>query len=105
MARFDTRAAPGSGSSRASKCAGAGRVETESSQALTGASELRDVVEPALARALVVAAEAQRWDVVVQIAAELQASRESRRVANVGQGISTRPKAVSPLVRGRPSEM
>jgi len=32
-----------------------------------------DVVEPALARALVLAAEALRWDVVVQIATELRA--------------------------------
>ena len=40
--------------------------------------ELRNVVEPALARALVLAAEAQRWDVVLGIAAELQARREDR---------------------------
>jgi hypothetical protein len=59
---------------RAPKCAIDGRVETESSDAY----ELRDVVEPALARALVLAAEAQRWEVVVQIAAELQARRQTR---------------------------
>ena len=70
--------APGSGSSRASKCAIAGGVGTESSQGFQDAYELRDVVEPALARALVLAAEAQRWDVVMQIATELQARRQAR---------------------------
>jgi hypothetical protein len=63
---------------RASKCAIAGGVGTESSQTSSGEYELGDVVEPALARALVFAAEAQRWDVVVQIATELQARREAR---------------------------
>lgn len=90
-------------SSRASGCADGGRVETESSQTPSGEYEVGDVVEPALVRALAVAAEAQRWDVVVQIAAELQARRESRER---GQSISTRSKAASPLVcRGKPSEM
>jgi hypothetical protein len=37
----------------------------------------RDVVEPALARALVLAAEAQRWELVAQIAAELAARRST----------------------------
>jgi hypothetical protein len=40
---------------------------TESSEAY----ELSDVVETAVARALVLAAEAKRWDVVMQIAGEL----------------------------------
>jgi hypothetical protein len=44
---------------------------TESS----GAYELSNVVEAALARALVLAAEAKRRDVVVRIAAELGARR------------------------------
>lgn len=69
--------APGSVSSRASKCSNGGGVGTESSRALSGEYELRDVVEPALARALVLAAEGQRWDVVIQIAGELQARRQS----------------------------
>jgi hypothetical protein len=69
---------PGSGSSRAPKCAIAGGVGTESSQPSRAEYELRDVVEPALARALVLAAEAQRWDVVAQIATELQARRQAR---------------------------
>jgi hypothetical protein len=69
---------PGSVSSRASKCSNGGGVGTESSQAKKGGYELGDVVEPALARALVLAAEAQRWELVAQIATELQARRESR---------------------------
>ena len=40
-----------------------------------GAYELSNVVETALARALVLAAEAKRWDVVVRIAAELDRRR------------------------------
>jgi hypothetical protein len=40
--------------------------------------ELGDVMEPALARALVLAAEAGRWDVVERIAAELRVRRERR---------------------------
>jgi hypothetical protein len=50
-------------------------VVTESSDAY----ELSNVVETALAKALVLAAEAKRWDVVVQIAEELQ----GRRVGNL----------------------
>jgi hypothetical protein len=72
--------APGFVSSRASKCAIAGRAWTESSQAPEPGYVLRDVVELALAKALVLAAEAQRWDVVAQIATELQARRENREV-------------------------
>jgi hypothetical protein len=53
---------PDSVSSRASKGAIAGGVGTESSQAARGEYELRDVVEPGLAKALALAAEAQRWD-------------------------------------------
>jgi hypothetical protein len=41
---------------------------TESSEGY----ELTNVVETALAKALVLAAEAKRWDVVVQIAEELR---------------------------------
>jgi hypothetical protein len=44
---------------------------TESSEAY----ELSNVVETALAKALVLAAEAKRWDVVAQIAAKLQGRR------------------------------
>jgi len=43
-------------------------VLTESSEAY----ELSNVVETALAKALVLAAEAKRWDVVMQIADELR---------------------------------
>jgi hypothetical protein len=87
---------PGSGLSRASKCADAGGVGTESSEAAPGQYELRDVVEPALARALALAAEAQRWDVVSQIATELQARRQTReRVARPlgSDGADRRAKA------------
>ena len=55
-------------SDRASKCAIVRGVVTKSSEAY----ELSNVVETALARALVLAAEAKRWDVVVQNAEELR---------------------------------
>ena len=41
--------------------------------------ELEGVIEPALARALVLAAEAGRWVLVEQIARELNERRERRR--------------------------
>jgi len=47
---------------------------TESSEAY----ELSNVVETALARALVLAAEAKRWDVVGRIAAGLEGRRLER---------------------------
>ena len=59
---------PANVSDRASKCAIVRGVVTESSEGY----ELSNVVETALARALVLAAEAQRWDVVMQIADELR---------------------------------
>jgi hypothetical protein len=62
-------------SSRAPKCAIVRHVVTESSEAY----ELSNVVETALARALVLAAEAGRWVVVMQIAEELQGRRVSAR--------------------------
>ena len=55
-------------SDRAPKCAIVRDVETQSSEPY----DLTGVVETALARALVLAAEAGRWDVVVQIAEELR---------------------------------
>jgi hypothetical protein len=58
-------------SDRAPKCAIVRDVVTESSEAY----ELSNVVEPALAKALVLAAEAKRWELVAQLAAELQARR------------------------------
>lgn len=51
-------------------------VVTESSEAY----ELSNVVETALAKALVWAAAAKRWDVVLQIVSELQARRSGTRV-------------------------
>jgi hypothetical protein len=83
---------PGSEASRASECAIASGVGTESSQAPSGKYELRDVVEPALARALVLAAEARRWDVVIQIATELGARR-----AAAGAGAPKTPSEVRPF--------
>jgi hypothetical protein len=59
---------PANVSDRASKCAIVRGDVTESSEAY----ELSNVVETALARALVLAAEAKRWDVVMQIADELR---------------------------------
>ena len=55
-------------SDRASKCAIVRGVVTESSERY----ELLNVVETALAKALVLAAEARRWDVVMQIADEVR---------------------------------
>ena len=70
-------------SDRAPKCAIVRGVVTESSEGY----ELSNVVETALARALVLAADAKRWDVVAQITAEL----EGRRVGV--SGIQRRAKA------------
>jgi hypothetical protein len=63
-----TDADPANVSDRAPKCAIARGVVTESSEAY----ELSNVVETALARALVLAAEAKRWDIVMRIADELE---------------------------------
>jgi len=68
------RGVSASASDRASKCAIDRGEVAESS----GAYELTNVVETALAKALVLAAEARRWDVVVQIAEELQARRDCK---------------------------
>ena len=62
---------PANVSDRASKCAIVGGAVTESPEAY----ELSNVVESALAKALVLAAEAKRWDVVMQLADELQGRR------------------------------
>ena len=59
---------PANVSDRASKCPIVRGVVTESSEAY----ELSNVVETALARALVLAAEAKRWDVVTLIVEELR---------------------------------
>ena len=70
---------------RASKCAIVRGVVTESSEGY----ELSNVVETALARALVLAAEAKRWDVVTQIADELEGRRlgipKAQRRANLAR--------------------
>jgi hypothetical protein len=71
---ISTDADPADVSDRAPKCAIVRGVVTESSEAY----ELSNVVETALARALVLAAEARRWDVVTQIAAELEGRRTGR---------------------------
>ncbi len=63
-----TDADPADVSDRAPKCAIVRDVVTESSEAY----ELSNVVETALAKALVLAAEAGRWDVVMRIAEELE---------------------------------
>ena len=63
-----TEADPANVSDRASKCAIVRGDVTESSEAY----ELSDVVEPALAKALVLAAKAKRWDVVTLLADELR---------------------------------
>jgi hypothetical protein len=67
------QADPADVSDRASKCAIVRGDVTESSEAY----ELSNVVETALARALILAAEAKRWDVVLQIAEELHRRRDA----------------------------
>jgi hypothetical protein len=49
------------------------------------------VVEPALAKALVLAAEAHRWELVAQIAAELAARRRCTEVLAPGSRSPRRP--------------
>jgi hypothetical protein len=71
---------PADVSDGASKCAIVRGAVTESSEAY----ELSNVVETALAKALVLAAEAKRWDVVAQIACELE-----RRGTALGATAST----------------
>jgi hypothetical protein len=90
---------PGSGRSGASKGAIMRQNTTESSRPRSGAYELQDVVETALARALLLAAEAQRWDVVVQIGSELKTRRETREQTKQGH----QALAVSP--RGQPGRV
>jgi hypothetical protein len=70
---------PANVSDRASKCAIVRGVVTESSEAY----ELSNVVETALAKTLLLAAEAGRWEVVGRIAAEL-AGRRTGRVVRPG---------------------
>ena len=60
---------PANVSDRASKCAIVRGVVTESSEGY----ELSNVVETALAKALLLAAEGKRWEIVSRIAAELAA--------------------------------
>jgi len=62
---------PANVSDRASKCSIVRGVVTES-------SEPSNVVETALAKALLLAAEAGRWDVIGRIAAELEGGRTGR---------------------------
>ncbi len=76
---------PANASDRASKCAIVRGVVTESSEAY----ELSNVVESALARALLLAAEAGRWDVVGRIAAELE-GRRTGRVVSTGRTKASR---------------
>ena len=68
---------PGFVQRRASKCPDGGGAGTESAEP-SAEYELRDVVEPALAKAVMLAAEAQQWVLVAQIAAELTARRRMR---------------------------
>ena len=73
---------------RASKCAIDRRDVTESSEEY----ELSNVVETALARALVLAAEAKRWDVVLQIASELDARGPTSKTLSASSLRSRLPK-------------
>jgi hypothetical protein len=77
---------PANVSERAPKCAIVGGVVTKSSEAY----ELSNVVETALARALVLAAEAKRWDVVTQIAEELGRRGSAHHPSTLAKRASTR---------------
>ena len=81
-----TVAEPANVSDRAPKCAIVRGVVTESSEGY----ELSNVVETALARALVLAAEAKRWDVVAQIAEELRRRGSAHHTSIVAKRASTR---------------
>jgi len=83
----------GEAPSRTSMCADDRRFGAQSSQGF----ELHNVVETALARALVLAAEACRWESVAQIAGELQ----RRGTAVDGGGV--RAEELRLLVSGRRS--
>ena len=71
-----TNGDPANVSDRPFKCAIVRGFVTESSEAY----ELSNVVETALAKALLLAAEGERWDIVTRIADELE-SRRSERLA------------------------
>lgn len=75
---ISTDADPANVSDRTPKCAIVRDVVTESSEA----NELSNVVETALAKALLLAAERERWDIVGKIAAELEARRRDRSGQN-----------------------
>ena len=89
---------------RAPKCSNVRGDVTELAEV---SYELGDVVEPALARALVLAAEAKRWEVVVRIAEELRrrgsaqtSSAPSERLSfssNVRRGSMPPRRAVSKM--------
>ena len=83
---ISTDADPADVSDRAPKCAIVRGVVTESSEAY----ELSNVVETALARALVLAAEAKRWDVVAQIAEELRRRGIAHHASIMAKRASTR---------------
>ena len=76
---------PASVSDRASKCAIVRGVVTQSSEAY----ELSNVVETALAKALLLAAEGERWEMVSRIASEL-AARRGERFAGQNRARATR---------------
>ena len=71
---------------RASKCVIVRGDVTESSEAY----ELSSVVETALAKALVLAAEAKRWDVVSQIVEELQRRESATAMPAIATSIEPR---------------
>jgi hypothetical protein len=85
-ARYSGHADPANVSDRASKCAIVGGVVTESSEVY----QPSNVVETALARALVLAAEARRWDVVTQIAEELGRRGSAHHPSTLANRASTR---------------
>ena len=86
---ISTDADPADVSDRASKCAIVRGVVTESSEAY----ELSNVVETALAKALLLAAEGERWDIVARIADELEARRRER---SAGQNAIRAAQSMSP---------
>jgi hypothetical protein len=64
--------------------------------------DLNGVVEPALAKALLLAAEAQRWEIVEQIARELKERRETLngKRAELSTSRSSEPRRPVPRTNG-----
>ena len=96
--RIGVRAVSANAPDRASKCA----IDRRDVTVEDDPYELPNVVETALAKALVLAAEAKRWDVVIKIADELHARSANRRptgLAGAGAADLTFNGASAPVTK------